>query len=207
IRLEGDVWWANPAENQLVLHDDSGTEKLELDLHDKPLRVGERVRVDGKGTVMRRGVGFRLGLVGPALDNNGMHAMEEKSATVYLQAGRQPLRVDWFNKTVPLGLEVGWAGPGLLRHKISPGELFQSETNQTNGLHFLTCDAFDEVLPDFDNQKPITTGVVSNFDLGILPRKEHIGVRFTGALMVPCDGVYTFYERSDARRKQSVDLP
>ena len=97
IRLEGDIWWANPAENQLVLHDDSGTEKLELDLHDKPLRVGERVRVDGKGTVMRRGVGFRLGLVGPALDDNGMHAMEEKSATVYLQAGRQPLRVDRFS--------------------------------------------------------------------------------------------------------------
>src|SRR5882724_1041387 len=29
IRLEGDVWWANPARGRLVLKDDSGAEELE----------------------------------------------------------------------------------------------------------------------------------------------------------------------------------
>src|SRR5579862_4296072 len=31
-KLEGDVWWANPAEGRFVLKDDSGAEELEMNL-------------------------------------------------------------------------------------------------------------------------------------------------------------------------------
>src|SRR5215469_15595861 len=53
IRLEGDVWWANPAANQLVLHDVSGTQKLELDLRGQIVEAGQKVRIQGNGTVAR----------------------------------------------------------------------------------------------------------------------------------------------------------
>jgi hypothetical protein len=46
IRLEGNVWWANPAQGRLVLKDESGAEELEMDLR------GQRV-LPGRGCVWK----------------------------------------------------------------------------------------------------------------------------------------------------------
>jgi signal transduction histidine kinase len=61
IRLDGTVWWVNPAQGKLVLHDASGTAELEADLRSQPVRFGERVQLDGSGSIIRRGAGFRIG--------------------------------------------------------------------------------------------------------------------------------------------------
>ncbi len=205
--LEGDVWWANPAANQLVLHDTSGTEELEMDLQGRPVRAGQKVRIEGNGAIARIADGFRLGVIGPVVDNNGAHSMTEKSGAVFLTAGRQPLRVDWFNGTYEFGLEVDWQGPDLPRQKIPDAALFRHAAGDEAGLDYSVFDAPGEVLPDFSRLMAIQSGAVSNFDLGILPRTEHVGVRFTGELAVPRTGLYTFFTKSDDGSELFVGLP
>jgi signal transduction histidine kinase len=61
IRLEGDVWWANPARRKLVLHDASGTAELEMNFPDQTVQSGQRVRLEGNGAITRRGADFRAG--------------------------------------------------------------------------------------------------------------------------------------------------
>ena len=197
IELQGTVWWANPAVNELVLHDDSGTEKLELNLQGQPVRAGQRVRLEGYGTIARTGNGFRLGVIGPVVDNNGIHAMNEKFGTIFLSAGRQPLQLDWFNGINQFGLAAEWQGPDFSCQPISSDALFLTATGEVRGLKFWAYDVPGEVLPDFAKMTATQSGTVSNFDLGILPHTEHVGARFSGFLAVPQDGFYTFHVRSD----------
>src|SRR5262249_34194356 len=125
IHLEGDVWWADPAQGKLVLKDDSGVEELELDLHQQPVASGQRIILEGHGTLTRTTGGFRIGTKGPVVDNDGIHGMIEKKGMVYLEAGRNPIRVDWFNGTEGLGLNVEYAGPLVSRQKIPDAALFR----------------------------------------------------------------------------------
>ena len=203
IHLDGDILWADPAEGKFVLRDASGTEELEMDLHGQFVQPGQRVRLEGKGTITSRGAGFRLGVKGPVVDDNGVHTMIEKSGAIYLRAGRHPIRVDWFNGVEKYGLEVDYQGPALPRQKIPDSALFRIQmdaagaTNFVSGLDYV-CYAVDgEVLPDFGQMAALKTGTVSNFDLGVLSHSEHVGLQFTGHLQVPRDGLYTFYLKSD----------
>ena len=64
ICLEGNVWWANPAQRKLVLHDTSGTAELEMDFQSQSAQPGQRVRLEGIGSITRRGADFRIGVGG-----------------------------------------------------------------------------------------------------------------------------------------------
>ena len=203
VRLEGDVWWSDPEEGRFVLADTSGAAEVETWLG-QPVRTGQQLRLEGDGTITKIGNGFRIGNKGTVVDNDGIHGMSEKSGTVFLKAGRAPICVDWFNNVERYGLEVDYAGPELPRQPIPAGALFRAEKNSTDGstnflpgLNYECCEAAGEALPDFDSLPAIKTGSVSNFDLSILPHLEHIGVRFTGWLDVPRDGLYTFCTKSD----------
>lgn len=202
IRLEGDVLWANAAEGKLVLQDDSGAEELEMDLQGQLLQPGQRIRLEGRSTITSRGAGFQLGTMGPAVDDNGVHTMTEKSGSIYLAAGRHPIRVDWFNGKEKYGLEVEYQGPGRPRQKIPDGAFLRTQTNNgainfLPGLNYACYPVAGEVLPDFNQLEPVKTGVVSNFDLSVIPQSEHVGLEFTGCLQVPQTGLYTFFLTSD----------
>jgi signal transduction histidine kinase len=214
IRLEGDVWWINPAQGEFVLKDDSGAEELEMDLHGQPVEAGQRVLVEGNGTIMPASAGFRIGTKGPVVDNNGIHDMVEKSGAVFLKAGRNPIRVEWFNGVEKYGLKVEYEGPGLTRRRIPSSALFRVKvdevsgtSNWVNGLDFKCSEAPAEVLPDFDSSPILKTGVVSNFDSGIVARPEHVGICFTGFLTILRDGLYTFYTTSDDGSRLFVGEP
>jgi signal transduction histidine kinase len=214
IRLEGDVWWANLTEGKLVLKDDSGAEELEMDLHGQSVESGQRVLLEGTGTITPTGAGFRIGTKGPVVDNDGTHDMVKKSGTVFLKAGRNPLRVEWFNGVEKYGLEVEYQGSSLLRQKIPDSALFRVQvdgtsgvSNWVNGLDFLCSDAPAEVLPDFNPSTALKTGTVNNFDLRVMARSEHVGLCFTGFLEVPRDGLYTFYTTSDDGSRLFVGEP
>jgi len=204
IHLEGTVWWANAAQGRFVLKDESGAAELEMELAGQPVQPGQRVRVEGNGTIARRGAGFRLGARGSVVDNNGIHGMAEKSGAVYLKAGRHPIRLDWFNGVEKYGLEVASEGPGRPRQKIPDAALFRLQADATtgssslvNGLDYRCYEAAGEVLPDFTRLTPVKTGMVTNFDLGVIVRQEHVGMQFTGYLEIIRDGLYTFYLTSD----------
>jgi signal transduction histidine kinase len=214
IRLEGDVWWADSAQGKLVLKDDSGAEELEMEFQNGFVESGQRVRLQGNATISRTAGGFRIGSKGPVVDNNGVHGMVEKEGMVYLEAGKNPIRVDWFNGTENYGLTVEYEGPALPRQKIPDAALFRIQvdektgaSNWTGGLNFRCCDAPGEELPDFDRVTASKTGTVDNFDLRVTNQVDHVGLSFTGFLEIPRSGLYTFRTTSDDGSRLFVGKP
>ena len=65
--------------------------------------------------------GSRLSVEGKTVvDNDGIHKLgTEKSATIPLKAGRHPIRLDYFQRTEALGLNVAWSSPGFQRRRLS----------------------------------------------------------------------------------------
>lgn len=207
VRLAGAVWWANPVANELVLHDASGTEMLECDLQDQPVAAGQSIRLEGFATVARTRNGFRLGVLGPVVDNNGSHALVEKNGTVYLPAGRHPFRLNWFNGINQYGLAVAYAGPDLPRQPIPSTALFLDPTQDAPGVAYAVYDVPGEVLPDFSQLTPLKQGTTADFAPAMLPHPEHVGVAFTGWLAVPRPGFYTFFTKSDDGSQLFIGQP
>src|SRR5262249_34513085 len=138
----------------------------------------------------------------------------EKSGAVYLKTGRNPLSVEWFNGAAGFGLGVGYQGPGLSRQKIPGTALYRLQGDPGtpagklgHGISFPCVEAPAEFIPDFDSGSMMKSGTTSNFDLGVMPRPDHVGVRFTGFLDVARDGLYTFYTRSDDGSRLFVGNP
>ena len=214
VQLEADVWWADPAAGWLVLADDSGSAEVAAEWVGAHPQAGQRVRLAGEGTITEAGGRFQIGALGAVVDNDGVHDMLEKSGTVFLASGRTPIHVDWFNSAEKYGLEVGFAGPGLARQGLPDTLLFRpvvdpatQSTNFVHGLDYACYAVAGEALPEFSKRTAVKTGTVSNFDLSILPLKEHIGVRFTGWLDIPRPGLYTFFTKSDDGSKLFVGRP
>jgi len=214
IKLDADVWWANPRQGRLVLKDDSGAEEVEMDLHGVSVMAGQRVHIEGHGTIAPAGAAFKIGARGPVVDNDGVHGMVEKSGAVFLKAGRNPIRVEWFNGVEKFGLVVEYQGPGVSRQKIPDSVLFRAEmdqaakqTNWLTGVNFICSDAPGQALPEFDPVTALTTGQAKNFELDNLPRNEHVGLSFSGYLETDKDGLYIFYTTSDDGSRLYVGEP
>lgn len=213
IHLNGTVLWANSAEGQFVLQDRSGAEELQMNLGGLVLHPGQQIRLDGNATITTRMAGFQLGIMGAVVDDDGIHTMTEKSGSAYLEAGRHPIRLDWFNGAEKYGLEVEYQGPGLPRQKIPDAALCRALTNSLSiqefvpGLNYACYPVAGEILPDFRELAALRTGTVSNFDLSVITQPEHIGLEFTGYLQVPRNGLYTFYLTSDDGSRLFIDEP
>jgi S1-C subfamily serine protease len=64
----------------------------------------------------------------------------------------------------------------------------------------LVCDYFEgqwEALPDFASLKAAASGRADTFDLGKYKGRDFFGLRFTGYVDVPADGIWAFYLASD----------
>jgi hypothetical protein len=87
------------------------------------------LRVTRSGTYtfyLNSGDGSRLWIDGRLIvNNNGLHGMQERSATVALAAGYHSLRVVFFENTGDAGLILSWAGPGIRKQVIPASALFQ----------------------------------------------------------------------------------
>ena len=213
-QLAGDVLWANGPAGEIVLQDDSGMALLEMDLRGQPVSASHHVRLSGNGTVTHSGGRYRLGVNGPVVDNDGLHAMQEKSGACWLRAGRHPLRLDWFNRAADYGLTVEYSGPGLPRQPIPDAALFRparddatQATSRVNGLDYECVAMPDEILSSPGQRTVLKTGVTRNFDISVCSRPDYVGLKFSGYLAVPQDGVYTFYTRSDDGSRLFVDAP
>ena len=214
IHLTADVLWAYSRQGNFVLRDDSGAEELQMDLQGTSLEAGQRVTLGGNGTIAPLESGFRIGAVGAVVDNNGVHGMVEKSGAVFLTAGLNPLRLEWFNGVEKYGLRVEYEGPGTSRQEVPDSALFRIQTNvdsatsnRTNGLDFICTEAPAQILPDFNSTPVLKTGRVSNFDLSVITRPEHVAICFTGFIRVPEDGLYSFFLTSDDGSRLLVGRP
>ena len=204
VRLEGAVWWSSDAEGRVILEDDTGVAQLELDLPCRLPRQGERLSLQGAGTVIKTTDAIKLASI-PVVENDGIHVATEQSGRIFLKAGMHPIRVDWFNRTGLYELEAFYEGPDLPRQKIPDSALFRASvpsadgvTNFVNGLNYRCCEGmWWGMLPNLSHLPPVRSGVVSNFSLAVESREEQVGLEFNAFIQITNDGFYTFYTRSD----------
>ena len=123
LKVEGTVWWGDARHGTLILHDTSGTDLLGLDLPCRMPRAGDRLKLEGDCAVAPTTDGIKLTSI-PVVDNDGLHAAVEKSASIHLETGFHPIRVAWFNRTDKSELELQYEGPGLARRKVPDSALF-----------------------------------------------------------------------------------
>src|SRR6516164_2765297 len=163
VALEGSVLWVSPAKDEVILQDDTGGEDIRMrDL--PPLETGQRARLEGTGLA---GLG-RLREV--LVDNDGLHAVTERSGSVYLKAGLHPIRVEWFNGLSSFALEVEFQGPGSQRQRIPDSALYRMEADQARGgsnlVHGVNYRCYEgnwARLPDFSRLKAVKMGAAANF--------------------------------------------
>lgn len=78
--------------------------------------------------------GSRLWIDGQLLiDNDGVHRMRERSATIELEVGHHELRIEYFENTGLAGLVLAWEGPGIARQVIPATNLSRSRPVAVSG--------------------------------------------------------------------------
>jgi signal transduction histidine kinase len=202
VRLEGVVCAASPEKGILLLKDEFGVAQIEMNMHGQSVQPGARVLVTGIGVV--EGMKLRFGAV-PLVDNDGTHAMVERSGTVYMKAGRHPIRVVWFNGAGELGLEAFYEGPDLSRQMIPASVLFREQvdpksgiTNFVQGLNYRCYEGTNwSYLPDFSQLTNVKAGTVTNFDVSVINRTNNVALEFIGYVELAREGLYTFSMSSD----------
>src|SRR5262249_47026736 len=147
----------------------------------------ERVRLQGRGTVVQKGARFRVGQRSPLVDSDGAHGSVGKSGTTYLLAGRYPFRLEWFNAMDKPGVDVSCEGPGSPRKRLSSAVLLRAEptpggasTNFVPGLDYQCYEGEWETMPDFNSLKPVKTGTSAGPDGKLRTRPNNSGLVFTG---------------------------
>jgi hypothetical protein len=72
--------------------------------------------------------GSRLYINGAlVVDNDGLHANQERSGTINLSAGYYPITVTMFERGGQQVLSASWEGPGIAKQLISPAALYREE--------------------------------------------------------------------------------
>lgn len=192
--LAGQVLAASKDGRFLALQDATGVMLLELKLVGRRAAPGDKIEIQGNCIVE----GPRAIFYSPPLvDDDDIHAMQEASGKIYLTPGRHQLRLDWFNRAQPYGLEVYYSGPDLPRRRIPAKALFQAADGASGGLVYRCYEGSWLRIPDFESLIPAASGTVSNFDLTVITRPIDVGMEFKGFIDVRREGLYTFYCVSD----------
>ncbi len=85
------------------------------------------------------------------VDNQGHHAMQERSGTVWLEAGEHIIRTEFFEHGGYAGLELKWAGPGISKQTVPTNVLTRGSSfpvRESNLIHYWD---FDENNGDIAN--------------------------------------------------------
>ncbi len=198
-QLEGTVCALAVEPGIVALQDESATVLLELPTLPPELRAGNRLMVTGRhGAVTRGRFALQLGTA-PVVDVDGRHPPLVRSGQVYLEAGKQPLRLDWFNGVEGASVRLEFEGPGLARQEVAKDMLWR---NTPEGLQSgLDYAAYEGErwgrLPEFDVLTPVARGVTETFDVGRRTRDEEAGLSFRGFIQITTAGLYTFHLSSD----------
>jgi signal transduction histidine kinase len=196
----------------LALQDKTATVLLELPAVDDAITVGDQVIVRGTTRSIFRGrFGIRISTA--VVNNDQLHSAQLKAGNVFLQAGLQPIRLEWFNGWYDSALALEYAGPGVLRQKVSDDLLWRKPTPGTvpqefqPGLDFAAYNGDWNFLPDFADLTPVAKGVATNFSLAYCARTEHTALVFSGFIKISKSGVYIFYLTSDDGSRLEVGRP
>jgi len=146
------------------------------------------------------------------VDNNGLHASQERSGKITLSAGYHKIKVKYFEKSGQETLAVKYAGPGISKQSIPNGKLFvqnPSEEPPTSsgepGLAYKYYEGSWSNLPDFSKMNPIKTGKVSTLSLSPRNRNDNFAFVFEGNIQIDTEDTYTFYLSSDDGSKLFIN--
>jgi len=213
LRLGGVVCWAGPNHDLVVIQDPTGAGLMEVDPREGEARPGQLVEVQGTCTAIGGGEGLVIGRR-LLVDNDGSHALKEQSATLFLNKGKQPICVTWFNREGTDSLELFYEGPDLPRQRVPEPALSRRALDRRDGtitwvqgVDWQSYEGEWWLLPDFRGLRPVTNGTSANFSLAVKPRDHFVALRFTGYLEMPRDGLYTFALASAGGSQLFIGLP
>ena len=198
LRLEAEVCSVNASGGILVLADASGAEVVRVDAGAR-VKPGDRILLAGAHCRVRpESWGVSLAAA-PLIDNDGLHGPQARSGKMYLESGRVPLSLKWFNASMGSALTLEWRPPGGAREKIPAENLLRPlpAGGWTNGLTWRGYEGSWSALPDFADLPVVAAGVAPDITLDVATRKDFVGLVFTGFLDVPRGGEYEFYLTSD----------
>ena len=145
------------------------------------------------------------------VNNDGLHAAQERGGKVNLQAGRHTIEVRFFERTRNQVLEVRYSSATISKRLIPSEKLYPEKAttspettasdNQTisarAGLRYRYYEGEWTSLPNFKSLPIIKQGVLSNFSLSPARRDRYFGMVYEGYIKIDQAGEYTFYTRSD----------
>lgn len=134
--------------------------------------------------------GSRLILDGEiVVDNDGDHALRERSGVVELTEGMHPMEIHYFETEGESALEVSWEGPGIAKEAIPDGALSVNETR--------VSPTFRYALPQLSassNADGDLLDLAAEFALGQNPNDGRFGSAGL-QLDVQEDAVHVYYDR------------
>jgi len=88
-----------------------------------------RVPKDGKYKLyIESDDGSKLSIDGKqVIDNNGLHAMEEKDGEVDLKAGDHPIKIELFENEGEVGMKFSWETTGVAKEVVPASALFHAK--------------------------------------------------------------------------------
>jgi len=204
VQLEATVCAASDsAIGVMILQDATDTELVEFGSGEPEVSAGDRIRLEQKNCLLRRrDMGVQISAL-PVVDNDGIHAKSTSPGTIALKAGWHPLTIEWFNQLHDCFLQVAWQISNSPIEDIPSTALAHGASGEDSaaasfqpGLRAECYEGDWQQVPDFDLLKPAKSGIVGNFDLKFRTRDELVGLRFSGFINAPVNGVYTFATRS-----------
>ena len=90
-------------------------------------------------------------------------------------------------------LKEATADPGRTYPSLAP----VVRAGASGGLSYECYEGWWEDLPDFDTMTPVKSGASDHFGVDVTDHEENFGLRFSGCVEVPRDGLYRFYVKSN----------
>ena len=151
------------------------------------------------------------------VDNDGVHAPQERSGKVSLRAGRHDIEVRFFERTIGQVLEVRYASAEINKQRIPESKLYWADSPDSPtptpdqpvaakpGLRYKYYEGRWGALPNFGSLKVIKRGELANFSLSPARTDRYFGIVYTGYIKIDNSGKYTFYTKSDDGSKLYIN--
>ena len=144
------------------------------------------------------------------VDNNGLHASEERSGSVSLSEGEHTIQLLFFEKFADEVLQVSYQGPGISKQLIPASVLYPTDNTTAapvadepssasgKGLRYKYYEGKSwDKLPNFAKESKKKEGTIANFSLDPRQRSDYFGMLFEGYVEIKQSGTYTFFTTSD----------
>ena len=162
----------------------------------------------------------------PTIANDGAHATQTISKTLYLTKGDHPIAVSYFQQGGGVYLGMTWSntptGVGNTPVPI-PDSIFAAKNLNANTVSSVkdsvltptsgfTYNYYEtptslSVLPNFNTLTPTATGTVSNVNLTPAKRSTNFALMFKGTMNIKVAGNYTIQVGSDDGANVYIDQP